>query len=204
MKLHTGIYLTLGMLIFAGLACAQAGSILTPEEATQQAQATAEAGVGLGEGSETDIHPGDTVEFVGSGYLVLLRDEPGSSSTTVQSQRGVQGTVKGSQVFEDDVWYLVETVGGEGWLPSDLVELVESEETETFQEGDVAYLVGSDDSIDILQSPGTTDQVTETQSSGVEVTILEASEVDNALWYRVDTPTSEGWVAEENVTAEAP
>lgn len=204
MKLHTGIYLTVGILILASLACAQAGTILTPEEATQQAQATADAGIGTGEGSETDIHVGDTVEFVGIGYLVLLREEPGSESTTVQSQRGVKGTVLGSQIYEDVVWYLIETVGGQGWLPTELVELVEEPVTVAFQAGDVVYLIGPGDLINILEGPGTTGDIRETQTSGVEVTILEVSELEEVNWYRVETPTGEGWVAGESITAEAP
>lgn len=204
MKLHTGIYLAVGFLIVASLACAQAGSILTPEEATQQTQATVEAGIGLGEGSETNIHPGDTVEFVGTGYLVLLREEPGSNSTSVQSQRGVKGIVLGSQVYEDDVWYLIETVGGQGWLPSELVELVEEAESVVYGVGDVAYLSGTEELVNILEGPGTTSDIRETQAVGVEVTILESSELDGALWYRVETPTGEGWIAEDSLTTEAP
>lgn len=204
MKLHTGIYLALGFLIVASLACAQAGSILTPEEATQQAQATADAGVITDGGGETDIHAGDIIEFVGTGYLVLLRDEPGSNSTTVQSQRGVKGTVLGSQLYEEEIWYYIETVGGKGWLPSELVELVEEAGGATFEVGDVAYLSGADDLVNILEGPGTTSDIRETQAVGVEVTILESSELDGALWYRVETPTGEGWIAEDSLTTEAP
>jgi hypothetical protein len=204
MRATLGILCAIGLMLVASLACEQAGEILSPAEATQRAVATAEAFAEYESGGETELKEGDTVQFMTVSYLVLLRAEPGSDVTTVQSQRGLKGTVLGSQIYEDEVWYLIDTMGGQGWLPADSLEYVEPEGVAALGIGDVAYLTGEDETIDILEAPGSTSQAAASEGRGVEVTILQISELEGEQWYLVEASMGEGWVAGENLSVEAP
>ena len=77
---RVAITVLVGLLLMAGLACAQAGEILTPAEATARAQEAAQPARLTStpevpdEGAAFEV--GDTVEFIGQSHLVpLYQDE---------------------------------------------------------------------------------------------------------------------------------
>ena len=131
------------VLMAANLACARAGEILTPAEATARAaEATARA-------KEVNVAPtttpkptiegetrtpeatqvpegpqiGDTVYLSGKGYLIRLVDKPGGSRMIAGQEKGVEVQIVNMTQFEDDTWYLVDAPTGEGWVPSENISI---------------------------------------------------------------------------------
>jgi hypothetical protein len=79
----------------------------------------------------------------------------------------------------------------------------ETAEPEGPQVGDVVYLSGTAFLIRLVDKPGGTRMIAG-QEKGVQVEILNLTEVEGEKWYLVDAPTGEGWVPAENVFTEAP
>jgi hypothetical protein len=203
------VVLAIGLLVLASLACSQAGEILSPEEATARAieaekpdiVMTADVAGGV------DFNPGDEIEFVGAGYLVPLKKNPGDRSAYSHAGRGDLGVVLGSQVVEGEVWYQVDGPSGEGWVQAENLEAVggeagEEAATEGFQTGDELYLIGKGYLINILNEPG--GRLIANQERGVAVTVLGSADYEGEVWYLIDAPTGEGWVKVENLTVEEP
>ena len=202
------VVLAIGLLMLASLACSQAGEILSPEEATAQAieaekpdiVVTADIAGGA------DFEPGDEIEFVGTGYLVPLKKNPGDRSAYSHAGRGDLGVVLGSQVVDGEVWYQVDGPSGEGWVEAENLKAVGGEEaattTEGFQTGDEVYLTGKGYLINILNEPG--GRLIANQERGVMVTVLGSADYEGEVWYLIDAPTGEGWVEVENLTTEEP
>lgn len=203
------------------LACEQSGRILTPEEATAEAQ---QGVFQPGESGETaagaQLAPGDQANVIGSGFLINLLDVPGGRIIGSQS-RGSTVEILESSEFEGDIWYHVDSETGDGWLRAENLEPVEGEaEGEAGEEtgdegegtqaegsgpaaGDTVYLTSAGFLVNLLSEPN--GRLIANQERGAAVTIVEVFETDaGELWYLIDAPTGEGWVAAENITTEAP
>jgi hypothetical protein len=199
------VVLAIGLLVLASLACSQAGEILSPEEATAQAIEASKPKVVVTADvvGGADFEPGDEIEFVGAGYLVPLRKNPGDRSAYSHAGRGDLGVVLGSQVVDGEIWYQVDGPSGEGWVQAKDLEAVEGEAaTEGFQTGDEVYLVGKGYLINILNEPG--GRLVANQERGVAATVLASADYEGEIWYLIDAPTGEGWVKTENLTTEEP
>ena len=204
MKLSKEIPLALTVLVLAVMACSQAGEVLTPEQATQRAiEAAQVTAVPTVSSEESGIQIGDRVRFASKDYLVLMRRDPGSTLIAVQSERGASGTVLASQDVEGVAWYQIETTGGIGWLPSDILEVVSAEGQAEFAAGDTAYLTGPTEVVKLLVAPGNNLGSRE-GVAGSEVTILQSTVFEGDIWYRVQSPEGEGWVLPVNLSVEAP
>lgn len=212
MRMGKSLLLFIGFLVLISLACEQSGDILSPEEATARAQ----EGVfqpGDGESAaDAQFEPGDSANVVGSGFLINLVDVPGGRIAGSQS-RGSTVEILESAEFEGEIWYHVDSETGDGWLRAENLEPIEGEAGETgeeedvtaagLSEGDTVYLVSNGFLVNLLAEPG--GRVQAVQERGVTVTILQVFEAeDGALWYLIDAPTGEGWVAAENLSTEAP
>lgn len=206
MNLKLSLAAVLAALLLASLAC-QTGQILSPEEATQAAIETREAEFeSSSEAISSDIDPGSTVELSGLSYLVAIVDEPGSDNTITNVSRGDTATVLEAAQFEGEIWYRVDTDGGDGWIKGDFVRPAAGSEeagAPLFREGDQPYLTGTQFLISMMRAPGTNDMIAG-QERGVQVTVLEARRVEEDVWYLIDAPTGEGWVPEGNLSSEAP
>lgn len=203
------------LLVAAGLACAQAGEVLTPEEATARAE---EGLPGQDrEGSTAgDFQVGDTAALTGRSFLVNIMDAPGGRIRAGQ-ERGAVVTVLQATEVDGAIWYQIEAPGGTGWVRWDALEAIEGEagdetggEEEPAAEeeaggvaaGDTVYLAGTGFLINLYDEPG--GRIAATQERGATVVILDSTTVDDATWYQIEAATGQGWVPEENITAEAP
>lgn len=211
-----GLWL-IGLLILAGLACAQAGEVLTPEEATERARSPA-VNQDTAEGIGGDFGVGDTATLTGRSFLVNLLDGPAGRITAGQ-ERGVQVTIQQIVEENDVLWYRVDAPGGSGWVRADNLEpleggeAAEGEETDDdgaaaadadFAAGDTAYLVGTRFIVDYYDQPSPDARIISGQQRGAEVTVVEVSQASGGIWYRIDSAAGEGWVPAENLAAEAP
>ena len=216
MRKHKYLFLVIGLLIITGLACEQAGEILTPEEATARAQEGSFQPSGNGEtAAGANFNPGDSAEVVGTGFLVNLLDAPGGRITGSQA-RGSTIEILESAEFEGEIWYHVDSETGQGWLRAENLAVAEEESTaegegegeeeesaSRFSSGDTAYLISNGFLINMLKEPNGTIQAV--QERGAAVTILDVFQTDEGqTWYLIDAPTGEGWVPEENLNEEAP
>ena len=73
----------------------------------------------------------------------------------------------------------------------------------SLEKGTVAYLPGRSCLINSVDTPGSLHMIAG-QERGVEVTILDSTLYEDAIWYLIKAPTGEGWVPEENLTTEEP
>jgi hypothetical protein len=191
-------------LMLAMLACTQAGEILTPEEATRRAQIIAEATMLPTAISNTSgIEIGLRVRFDTIDYLVLMKREPGSALISVQSERGATGIVVGSQDVDGMPWYQIETPGGTGWLPGDILTVVGGEGLADLAEGDTAYLIGTSEIVKLLVAPGN-NLGAKDGAAGSEVTVLQITQFEGEQWVKVRVPAGEGWVRSSNLSLTAP
>lgn len=219
MRHRTALLWLIGLLVLVGLACAQSGEILTPEEATRQAAEAENAGSsGSGSGSEVvtgDFEVGDSATLLGRSFLVNLYDAPGGKITAGQ-ERGATVTVTAVDLDGDgDVWYKVEAPTGDGWVAADALEAIEGAEAaegedsdgeavlDGPQPGDEVYLTARGFLVNLFDGPGS-NRIIAGQERGVPVVILTVETVDGVKWYQVEAPTGEGWLPEENISTEAP
>ncbi len=204
MRSTKNVKLPLLVLILGILACSQAGEVLTPEEATRRAQVVAEATtLPTAVSNVSGIEIGSRVRFDTVEYLVLMKREPGSALIAVQSERGATGIVVGSQDVDGLPWYQIETPGGVGWLPGNVLSSVSAETFDDLAAGDIAYLFGTSEIVKLLVAPGNNLGARD-GSAGAEVTILQVTEFEGEQWIRVRAPAGEGWVRSSNLSLTAP
>lgn len=200
----------ISVFVLIGLACAQAGQIVSSEEATAIAQQ--DRGVAVrpaGEGPDLETQGpqiGDTAILTGRGFLINLYSEPGGRISAGQ-ERGVEVEILDIAFLDERLWYLIDAPTGEGWVPEDSVEVIANEEGGDEEGGlavgDEVYLTGTNFLIELLREPG--GFMHAGQERGTKVTILDSTvHTDGLTWYLIDAPTGEGWVPEENLTAEPP
>lgn len=206
MKRTFPIAIAIAAMMLASLAC-ETGQIMTPEEATQAAVETREAELAAaGESIEAELGPGDPIELSGNSFLIPIFEEAGSADAVTHVARGDRATVLDAVRFQAEIWYQVETDGGIGWVKETNVESV-GEITggvqPKFETGQTVYLQGVQYLIGIMDAPGSTTMAA-AQERGVAVTIEEARTFEGEVWYRINAPTGEGWIAETNLTAEEP
>lgn len=115
------------LLIFIGLACNQAGEVLTIEEATERARPSPTVIVLELDVAEFDV--GDEVIIVGgsSGALVPLFGNAGDRFFSSQVMAGEEAIILGLQDIEGVVWYQVEGLMGAGWLEEEHLKPLEGE-----------------------------------------------------------------------------
>lgn len=111
------ISLLVALLATVGLACAQAGQIVSDAEATNIAQPTATPALDLS--GEAEYQVGEQAQIVGGtfGALVPLYGEPNGRFFT--SQVPVNALVTVLQLGQDVnglIWYEVEGNAGQGWI----------------------------------------------------------------------------------------
>ncbi len=203
MKTRTALWLMIGLLVLAGLACAQAGEILEPAEATARAVEADQAGFESSGAVETsEFEAGDTASLVGRSFLVNLYSEPGGKILAGQ-ERGTAVTVLETFMFQDRLWYRIDAPTGEGWVPGEALEAIEEEAPlDGPQPGDEVYLAGKSYLVNFLDKPG--GLMITGQERGAAVTILELAQHEDDTWYKIDAPAGQGWVPSENITIEAP
>lgn len=209
------------LLIFTGLACAQAGEILTPAEATERA--TGALPGSDREGSTAgNFQVGDRAALTGRSFLVNIMDAPGGRIAAGQ-ERGVEVGILQATEHEGEIWYQIQAPTGTGWVSADNVEPVEGgEEEETAGEGatedsegeeaaptgisagDTVYLTGLSFLVNLYDQPAATARIIAGQERGAAVTVLDSATDNGTTWYQVDAPTGQGWVPEENISTEAP
>ena len=68
--------------------------------------------------------------------------------------------------------------------------------------GDTVYLAGRGFLVNLYDEPG--GRIIATQDRGAPAVILDSTSVEGVAWYQIEAATGEGWVPEENITAEAP
>jgi hypothetical protein len=196
---HTRLVWLIGLLLLAGLACAQAGEIVSPEEATVQAEGSSRIVSGTGSSDLVTSGPqvGDEAELTGS-LIVNLQAGPGGRIIGGK-ERGA--TVTGLEIadHEDEIWYRIETSTGEGWVREDKLLPLEGAggEDTGLEVGDTVRLKGVGFLVNLLSEPG--GRIVAGQERGTEVDILEITTHEGQTWYRIDAPTGEGWVSEENI-----
>ncbi|MFZ5917126.1 MAG: hypothetical protein ACOYZ7_09350 [Chloroflexota bacterium] len=199
----------LAMLILPSLACEQAGEVLSPEDATTRAREAAAPTATKPVESAAEFQVDDTVEFVGTAFLVPIYRQPGDRTAFSHAGRGDTGTVLGSQELDGKIWYLVKSTAGEGWIEAQYLQAVGAAATPTPaasegpQVGDTVYLTGKAYLINIVSEPGST-RMLANQERGVAVVILDSTDVGGETWYKIDAPAGEGWVKAENISTEKP
>lgn len=204
MKARSSIALVGLLLLVAGLAC-ETGEILTPEEATRRAEATLNPGGAVEAAAEAQFQEGESVQFVSSSFLVALHPEPGDPTAEAHVARGESGTVEGSEIFEDEIWYYVSTDAGEGWVNAEFINraAAEGEGEEGVQVGDRVYLTAQGFLVNFMSEPGG-NRIVAGQERGALVTVLAIEEVEGTTWYRIEASAGTGWVPEDNITTEQP
>lgn len=204
MKARSSIALVGLVLLVVGLAC-ETGEILTPEEATRRAEATLNPGGVEETAAEAQLEEGDSVQFVSSSFLVALHPEPGDPTAEAHIARGETGTVQGSEVYEGEIWYRVETDAGAGWVNAEFINraAAEGEGDEGIQVGDRVYLTAQGFLINFMSEPGG-NRIVAGQERGALVTVRAIEEVEGTTWYRVEASAGTGWVPEDNITTEQP
>ncbi len=205
----------ISLLLAAGLACAQAGEVLTPEEATERARNPL---VTDGDSDiEGDFAIGERATLVGEGFLINLLDRPAGRIAGGQA-RGATVTIEQVGEAEDgEIWYRISSSGSGGWVRGENLEPIEGETVEgdsedaaegesvggaEFQPNDTVYLTGVGFLINLLDQPG--GRIVAGQERGAAVTVLDSAQQGDTIWYRIRAAGGEGWVSEENVTGEAP
>lgn len=208
----SAVWWLIGLLLLSGLACAQAGEVLTPAEATARAEGreTEIETVGVDTVDEEGLQVGDTATLLGRSFLINILDEPGGRIIANQ-ERGVIVTIQQIAEQDGERWYQIQAPTGTGWVTEENLEAVEEEEVEgggetaeegTLSEGDEVFLVGTGFIVNFLREPGGI--IVAGQERGARATILEATTYEGETWYRIRAATGEGWVPEENVTTEQP
>lgn len=200
-----GVLWLLLLFLLVGLACAQAGEILTPAEATERAQA--DVVTGGSSDVEGEFAVGDTATLTGRNFLVNLVDSPGGRIVAGQ-ERGATVTIEGIGELEGEIWYQITGGTGTGWVRASNLEAAEgADEGDGSDEGaiavgDTVYLTGVGFLVNMYDEPG--GRIVATQQRGADVTVLATNTDGGVRWYQIDAPTGEGWVPEENITTEAP
>jgi hypothetical protein len=204
MKVSKPIILLALSLTLAVLACSQAGEVITPEEATQRAQVVANATMlPTAISNLTGIEIGTRVRFETVDYLVLMKKDPGSPLISVQSERGATGVVVGSQDVDGMAWYQIETPGGIGWLPGDVLAMVSDEAFSDLEEGDTGFLTGTGETVKVLVAPGN-NLGAKDDAVGAAVTVLQITEFEGEQWIKIKAPVGEGWIRASNYSLTEP
>jgi len=203
MRLRTTLIWFIGLLALMSLACAQAGSVISYEDATATAEGKYAPVTASGSTTDgADFAVGDTALLAGKGFLINLMDAPGGRISAGQ-QRGADVEILSSTLYEDEIWYEVDSSTGTGWIKGENLEPVAAVEAK-YAAGDNAYLVGTGFLISLMKEPGGLRMIAG-QERGVEVEIVEYTPIDDGtMWYLIDAPTGKGWVAEENLSDEVP
>ena len=204
------------LLVVVSLACERSGRILTPEEATAEAEADVfRPPTDGGSAAGAVFEPGDMATITGNTFLINLQDVPGGRIAGSQPRNSIVDILE-SVEFEGEIWYHIDSETGEGWVRANNLEPIESEEgddesegeggettTSGPGEGDTVYLVSNGFLVNLLREPN--GNIIAVQERGVQVTIITVFETeDGDLWYLIDAPTGEGWVPAENITEEQP
>ncbi len=113
------VVISILILFASSIACNQSGEIISPALATQRFEATqvAAAGDASSDAEGAKFLGGAKAELIGEAYLVALYQKAGETVSVSFATRGDVITVVGSVVFEDIVWYKIESLAGSYWLP---------------------------------------------------------------------------------------
>jgi hypothetical protein len=108
------------LIIIASLACQQAGEIITPAEATARYEGTQSAAVSgvTGDAEGAEFLAGSEAALASQEFLINIVRNPGETDAFAYGYRGDKVTVEGSTNHEGEIWYLVDTFSGTGWVPA--------------------------------------------------------------------------------------
>jgi hypothetical protein len=197
------LWLILGILLAFTLACAQSGEIITEAEATARAMPTA-APTRAAMHVDSAFEVGDEIELTSTGFLVPLYQNADDRTAFSHAARGDTGSILGAELVDDVLWYQVESGAGTGWVASEYVKSVGGEIIGgVWQPGTTVYTNAKGFLTNLFDGPGSM-HIIAGEGRGVAITVLESADVDGVNWYLVDTPTGQGWVAEENLSLEKP
>lgn len=107
------------LLFIVSLACNQAGDIITPAEATQRYEATQSAAVSgvTGDAEGATFLAGTEVSLASREFIINIVRNPGETDAFAYGYRGDGVTVEGSILHDGEIWYLIDTFSGTGWVP---------------------------------------------------------------------------------------
>ena len=77
--------------------------------------------------SEAEFASGDIVEFIGTGFLIPLYENPGDTKVLSHAPRNDTGEVISLSLFDDAIWYQVKSVGGTGWVELEFIQAAGTE-----------------------------------------------------------------------------
>ncbi len=198
----------MGLLVLVSLACEQSGQILSIEDATRAAEEASSRPRPISEGNIVTEGPqiGQDVNLIGSRIVVNLYNEP-NGRISAGAGKGSTVTILDITDEEGELWFLIHSSGGDGWVREENIEAIASEESsevvfEGPQPGDTVYIGGVGYLINLYSEPG--GLIIAGQEKGTEIVILSVERYKDVLWYYVDAPTGEGWIPAENISTEAP
>jgi len=115
------------ILFVISIACSQSGEIISPALATQHYEATqaAKSGDVSGDAEGATYLAGSNAILTSNSYLVGLFSIAGDKVAFSFATRSEEVMVTGSLDIDGTIWYKVETMAGDGWLPE--VNLTETE-----------------------------------------------------------------------------
>ena len=119
------LFLVLGVLFIATLACKQSGEIVPDAVATQRAMPSPTPTQDMAELATAEFTEGDSVQFIGKGFLIPLYQNPGDAKVISHAPRNDIGVVINLALYEGDIWYQVKSVGGQGWVNVEFVQVPE-------------------------------------------------------------------------------
>ena len=197
------LWLIISILLAFTLACAQSGQIITVAEATARAMPTA-APTSAAMHDDSAFEVGDEIELISTGFLVPLYQNAGDRTAFSHAARGDSGSILGAEMVDGVLWYQVESGAGTGWVGSEYVKALGGEAVDgVWQPGTTVYTNSKGFLTNLVDEPGSIRMIAG-QERGVAVTVLESAVLDGVNWYLVDTPTGQGWTAEENLILEKP
>ncbi len=208
MKGKSGLLWLIGLVVLVTLACAQSGEILSPEEATAAAKEAEEGPREVTGGNIVTEGPqiGQAAVLIGKGVIVNFFNSPGGKISG-GAGRDSKITILDLAEYEGELWYLVNSSAGDGWVRQNNIEAVAGEDgtgqvAEGPLPGDTVYITGVKYLINLFAKPG--GFISAGQEKGTPATLLEVSSFEGEPWYLVDAPTGEGWLPAENISTEAP
>lgn len=201
------LILILVILISATLACNKTGQVVSVAEATAIAELLDEK-TGLDtsyKNVEGAIFVADDIVVFFAGddeEMVPLYKKPGDRNPYDEIKAGRSGKVDSSTIVDGVIWYKILSPVLNGYVTLDgLKDPSDGGEIIVYEVGDTPYLKGISYIVPLYKEPASLMSIIQ-QEKGVQVEILEVTDVDGILWYKINSPAGEGWITTENLSIE--